>query len=518
MLFRSLGTILGFSTGLLLPLTALGQPTPDWETTVSVTSETNEGGDDMVVDAAGNTIVMGYLAVEQDFFVLKFDPLGGLLWSRTIAGSSMDNPGGLVVDDAGDVYIAGRTLSADFPTLLAYQDTLNGPSDAFVMKLDGDDGSVLFSTFFGGSRAEWAYGIALGDDGTITIAGSTDSINLETVDPIQSGLTLIDCFCDDAFVTQFSPQVDQVLFSTYLGGTYDDIANEVGVDAEGNIYFAGRTKSDDFPTHNAVQANRGGGEFDAFVARIAADRTLSYSTFLGGEDWELVQGMAIDDAGAAYVTGSTRSVLFPTTPGAFEETFVGGVSACEVPFGPDRNCYDMFVTKLNADGSYGYSTFIGGHHDDEPRNLVVDPAGRAYVIGYTYSVDFPLAAPFGTVVALRLNADGSDLDYLISHDTPGPNQGAAVAVLGDDLYITSTVGLPYDTYVAQFSDGGASGDLDGDGDVDLTDFAKFSQCFAGADNPPAPTCPRGANADLDGDGDVDLGDFAIFAQNFTGSL
>lgn len=509
--FRAMLTL---SAGMLIPLAAQAQPTLVWETTLSVTSEITEGGDDMVVDAAGNAIVMGYLAVEQDFYVLKFDPAGTLLWSRIIGGSGLDNPGGLVVDDAGDIYIAGRTLSSDFPTLLAYQAAKSGPSDAFLMKLDGDDGSTVFSTYFGGTRAEWAYGLALGDDGTITIAGSTDSINLETVNPIQSGLTLIDCFCDDAFVTQFSPQADAVLFSTYLGGTYDDIANEVGVDAAGNIYIAGRTKSDDFPIFNAVQPTRGGGEYDAFVARIAADRTLSYSTFLGGEDWELVQGAAVDDDGAIYVTGSTRSIFFPTTPGAFEEDFVGGILTCEVPFAADRNCFDMFVTKIFPDGSYDYSTFIGGHQEDEPRNIVVDPAGRAYVIGYTFSDDFPFGAPFGTVVALRLKADGSDLDYVTSHDTPGPNAGSALAVQGNDLYITASVGLPYDTYVAKFSSQGLLGDNDGDGDVDLNDYAVLEACLLGPGEGMGSGC---GSFDMDADGDVTLFDVAEFQVNFTGS-
>lgn len=508
----TLGITLSLATGVLVPSTAPFPPSLEWETIISATSETLEGGSDAVVDAGGNVIVMGYLAVEQDFYLLKFDPKGDLLWDRTIGGSGLDLPGDLVVDNAGDIYVVGRTFSADFPTLLAYQDFLNGPADAFLMKLSGSDGSTQFATYFGGTHGESGDGIALGADGTITIVGSTDSIDLETVAPVQSGLTLIECFCEDAYVTQFSRLADEVLFSTYLGGTFDDLANDVRVDSAGNIYVAGHTSSEDFLTDNAQQPAYGGGDYDAFVAKIANDHSIGFSTYLGGEDWELVQGMDIDDGGAVYVTGSTRSISFPTTPGAFEEDFVGGILACSVPFGGDHNCYDMFVTKIMDNGALGYSTFVGGGQDDEPRNIAVDAAGRAHVIGYTYSDDFPMSVPFGNVVALQLSADGSAINYVVTHSTPGANAGSGVAVQGNDLFIASSVGLPYDTYVAKFVTA-INGDGDTDGDVDLDDYAVLADCLLGPGGGIGTGC---AAFDIDADGDVTLFDVAAFASNFTG--
>jgi hypothetical protein len=504
---RSLATPLMLPGVFLIPSIATGQPQMVWENTVSVTSELIEGARDMVVDNEGNAILLGDLAVEQDFFVLKFDPSGDLLWERIIGGSGLDNASDLEVDGAGDVYIVGRSLSSDFPVLNAYH--------AFLMKLDGDDGSALFSTYFGGTRGEWGHGIALGADGTITIVGDTDSINLETVDPIQENLTLIECFCNDFFVTQFSPNADEVLFSTYLGGTYDEYAQDVSVDASGNIYIAGRTASEDFPTLNAVQPSAGGGEYDAVVAKIAPDHTLSYSTYLGGEDRELVGGIASDDSGAAYVTGSTRSVTFPTTPGAFQEQFVGGIGACEVPFGADFNCDDMYVTKLAPDGSYAYSTFIGGHTIDEPRNIAVDATGRAYVIGYTYSSDFPLDPPPGEYVALRLNAGGSDLDFLITHDCPNVNSGGAIAVQGSSVFIAAKSGtingnfVTYDTYVAKFSGPDSPGDINGDGVVDVVDFLAVLASWG-----PCPEPPDSCDADCNGDGAVNVNDFLTVLANW----
>lgn len=461
-------------TGVVLAGTAMAQPIrlrpteirkatgPDpslqWERVVSVAGQF-EGADEMVVDSQGYAVVLGYLAIEQDFYAMRFDPRGTLLWTRIIGGSGLDNAGSVAVDDAGDVYIVGRTLSADFPTLNAYQNSLHGPSDAFLMKLSAGDGSTVFSTYFGGSRAEWGFDVEIGMDGSVHVVGQTDSIDLDTADPIQGNLTLTQCFCDDAFVTQFSPQADAVIFSTYLGGAFDDQASEIELDAAGNIYIAGRTRSDDFPTLNPNQPIYGGGEFDCFAAAISPSHQLSYSTFLGGEDWDLMMGMDVDDDGNVTLTGSTQSTTFPTTPAAYQPVFVGGINACEVPFGGRHNCYDMFVTRLGPDGGYIYSTFIGGHQVDEARNVSVDARGRAHIVGYTYSNDFPLGVPISSVVALRLTADGSNLDFALTHDTPSANAGSAIAVHGGSVYIAAASGtingnqVTYDTYVARY--GGA---------------------------------------------------------------
>lgn len=502
---RTLATISLGLTAFVASVTLAG-PVLLWETTFSVTTEL-EGADELVVDAAGNSIVAGYLPIEGDFFVLKFDAAGGLLWSRIIGGQSLDWVNGLAVDDTDDIYLAGRTRSADFPIAQAFQDTMNGTSDAFMMKLDGNTGSIIFSTFFGGDRGEWAHDIAIGTDGAITIVGQTDSINLPLVDPIQDHLTLIDCFCADAFVARFSPDGATQLFGTYLGGTYDDVANEVTVDTAGNTTIAGRTESADFPTQSATQPVHGGGDWDAFVARISAAGALEYSTFLGGSETETVEGLAVDPSGNVYLAGSTRSVEYPTTPSAFQTSFVGGLLACEVPYGQDRNCPDMFVTKLGTDGSLHYSTFIGGLGTDEPRNIVVDALGRAVVVGYTHSYDFPLNAPFGTVVALRLNAIGSDLDYIISHWTPGSNAGSAVALLGNDIFIATSVGLPYDAYLARYSGPTSPADIDGDGTVGVSDFLIVLSQWG-------PCIPKGeCTADIDGSGAVDLPDLlAVLAD------
>jgi hypothetical protein len=242
---------------------------------------------------------------------------------------------------------------------------------------------------------------------------------------------------------------------------------------------------------------------------------LSYSTYLGGEDRELVGGVDSDDTGAAYVTGSTRSVSFPTTPGAFQEQFIGGINACGGgAYIPVFNCDDMYVTKLAADGSYAYSTIIGGHSIDEPRNIVVDAAGRAHVIGYTYSTDFPMDAP-PEYVAVRLNASGSDLDFFISHECPNVNSGGAIAVQGSSVFIAAKSGtinnnfVTYDTYVAKFSGQELHVDINGDGVVDVVDFLILLASWG-----PCPEPPDSCAADCNGDGEVNVIDFLAVLANW----
>jgi hypothetical protein len=147
--------------------------------------------------------------------------------------------------------------------------------------------------------------------------------------------------------------IDPVLaYSTYLGGNSADEGYGIAVDASGNAYATGFTASSDFPTTlGAFQTTYGGGT-DAFVTKLnVAGSALVYSTYLGGDNYEVGLSIAVDALGNADVTGYTQSANFPTTPGAFQTTFGGGS--------------DAFVTKLNAGGSaLVYSTYLGGSDGD----------------------------------------------------------------------------------------------------------------------------------------------------------
>ncbi len=180
----------------------------------------------------------------------------------------------------------------------------------------------------------------------------------------------------DAFVAKLSADGTELVYSTYLGGSDHDYGRSIAVDSEGCAYVTGMTESDSFPTTDEAYQEDYAGAYDAFVAKLSADGTdLVYSTYLGGSSSDYGEGIAVDSEGCAYVTGDTRSTDFPTRD-HFQESISGP--------------QDAFVAKLSADGTdLVYSTYLGGSDWDAGQDLAVDSDGCAYVIGYTWSDDFP---------------------------------------------------------------------------------------------------------------------------------
>ena len=189
----------------------------------------------------------------------------------------------------------------------------------------------------------------------------------------------------DAFVAKVNATGTALLHSTYLGGSRDDVGQGIAVDAEGNSYITGTTRSLDFPgsAGSPIQSTKGGDSesFDAFVTKVnAAGTALVYATYLGGSSQDFGFGIAVDQAGNSYVTGwtDTPGSGFPgTASSSIQSTFGGGIR-------------DAFVTKLNAAGTaIVFSTYLGGSGRDSGIGIAVDAAGNAYVTGDTLSSDFP---------------------------------------------------------------------------------------------------------------------------------
>jgi hypothetical protein len=267
-------------------------------------------------------------------FVTKLDASGSaLVYSTFLGGSGDDQARTIAVDGSGAAYVAGDTNSGDYPTTPgAFATSIDGLEDAFVTKLDASGSALVYSTFLGGSYIDTAYGIAVDGAEAAYVVGNTYSSDFPTTPGAFD--TTINSNNWDAFVTKLDASGSALVYSTYLGGTDVENTYAVAVDSAGAAYVAGLTLSSNFPTTpDAFDSTYNGGFYDAFVTKLdASGGTLVYSTFLGAHNGDVVNAIAVNSAGAAYLAGSTGSSDFPTTPGAFDTTFNAG--------------YEAFVTKL----------------------------------------------------------------------------------------------------------------------------------------------------------------------------
>lgn len=353
-----------------------------------------------------------------DVFVSKLNPDGqSLNYSTYLGGSNTEEGHDIAVDSIGAAYITGYTISSNFPTVNAYDSTINGGVSAFVTKLSPDGQSLIFSTFLGGGLQDYSYGIFVDEIGAVYIAGLTSSSDFPTInayDSTSNGNA-------DVFMTKLNPDGQSLNFSTYLGGSGTDYTYGFAVDAVGSVYVTGTTDSSDFPTINALNSTSNG-DFDIFVSKLNPDgKSLNYSTYLGGSDTETGREIAVDGMGAAYVTGYSRSSNFPTV-NAYDMTFNGNA--------------DVFVTKLNPDGqSLNYSTYLGGSNSEYGQDITVDEIGTAYITGYSLSTNFPTINAYDStfnenwdVFVTKLNPDGQALNYSTYLGGSGKDYGQGIAV------------------------------------------------------------------------------------------
>ncbi len=293
------------------------------------------------------------------------------------------------------------------------------------------DPVLTYSTFLGGGGLDGATAIAVDSAGNAYVAGWTESTDFPTKTPRQAqNLGGV-----DAFVVKLSPTGGALVYATYLGGRGDDRAFGIAVDSAGAAYICGRTGSIGFPILSAVQATLGGGR-DGWVAKLNASGTaLVYGTYFGGTGDDSANGIAIDNAGNAYVTGDTTSPNFRTL-NAFQGARQGGLDAFAAKFGPS--------------GALAYSTYLGGAGDDRGAAIAADSAGVAYVTGATDSIDFPILNAIQPVSGgsqdafiVRLGATGTFAYGTYAGGSGGtvgtPETGTGIAVDGSgNIFVTGS--------------------------------------------------------------------------------
>ena len=361
---------------------------------------------------------------------LVIDP--SLSYASYLGGNDYDIGTGIAVDSAGNIYVAGTANSLDFPTSpSAYQKELKG-SDIFITKFDPTGRTVLYSTFLGGTSTENATGVSVDSNGNVYVTGSTASSDF----PTTAGAYKRTINRGDTFVAKLNTAGSDLIFSTLLGGSGNEISYGIAADSANNVYVTGSTTSSDFPTTNgAFQTNIRGGSFEAFVTKFNATGTqLVYSSFLGGNGNDEGLGIAVDSGGNAYLTGYTYSSNFPTTTGAYQSAFNGAT-----------NLSDAFIVKVNAVGSaLTYATYLGGKANDLATGIAIDGAGNAYVAGTTIGAtnDFPtttgafqtsykgssVPGPVSDTFVTKLNPAGAALVYSTYLGGNGADQAFGIAI------------------------------------------------------------------------------------------
>jgi sugar lactone lactonase YvrE len=456
---------------------------------------------DLALDPAGNIYVTGTAGPDfpvpdpdqphteplryADAFVSKFSPDGStLLYTTFLGGRNYDWARAIAVGNDGSASIAGLTTSPDFPVQGAVQRVMGSSSDGFVTRLSADGSTIIFSTYLGGRGEDDISSIAVGPDGRIAVAGSTNSTSFPATNPPPPGL--------NGFVAQFTPNGSRLTYSLYLGGSANDGCRGIAVDRQGAVYVTGITTSVDYPTTPAAfqMARAKPPTPQVFVTKVKPDGTgLAYSTYVGLGN---ASDIAVDGEGNAYLTGIAL-YTFPATPGSFSmqyhghppsfvtklnplgsrviySTYLGGEytdEAASIAVGPDGCAYvtgsttspnfpvweavqprpgdpptqgwvhEAFVTKLSPDGSrLVYSTYLGGRSGENGAAVAVDPHGAAYVCGNTGSEDFPLAKPFQS----RLRGGGGFITRInpaplgVPADvTLAPGSGSAMQVTWRDM-------------------------------------------------------------------------------------
>jgi hypothetical protein len=403
--------------------------------------------------------------------VTKLSSAGALLYSTFLGGSSADQGYSIAVDGDDNAYITGYTLSLDFPTLNAYDNSYAGDpinsGDAYVTKLSSA-GALVYSTFLGDSGNDSGLDLAVDSDGNAYITGTTSSGDFPTLaayDSSYNGGSV------DVFVTKLS-SAGALVYSTFLGGSSGDQGYSIAADEGGNVYVTGYTQSTDFPTFNAYDSSLGGSG-DAFVTKL----------FVGSP---AIDASAQLRLGTAFATpGDTVRIPFTMT----SDTPVGGLQGLVIP---DSPAHAELIALEDSTTGLGFTATENTSNDTT--SLVVHSAASevippgSHTLAYLrYAID--PAASFGETIALSL---------------AGVEIGDSAGVALDDSTVNGQIQL------------GLRGDVNRDGRISILDVIRTARIIVGKDPLPEEGTTDFAIADMNRDGTISVNDIILQVNTILG--
>ncbi len=303
-----------------------------------------EYGYSIAIDGSGNVLVTGCTYSSgyptagtpynddpsggADIYISKFNSdLSTLIASTYIGSSDDDYAYSIVLDGSDNVFITGFTLANNYPTAgTPYDNTHNGSYDAIISKFTPDLSTLTASTYLGGSSDEWGHSIIFDASGDLLITGFTYSSDFPTAgspyDDSHNGGA-------DVFITKINSDLSTLSASTFIGGSLSEEGHCIAIDDSGNIFVSGHTRSSDYPTTGSPYDDSfNGGAKDINVSKLSSDlSTLLASTFIGGNDDENSNFLAVDNSGNIFVSGYTESSNYPTTSSSFDDSHNGGEDA-----------------------------------------------------------------------------------------------------------------------------------------------------------------------------------------------
>jgi len=364
-----------------------------------------------------------------DTFISKFDSSGEMLWSSYLGGSEDDIGVSIAIDSLDNILVTGYTSSDDFPALDGFNETIGGGRDAFLSKFNSS-GNLIWSTCFGGTGYDSPHSVAIDSSDNIIITGSTSSNDFPVLNNYQETYN----GNIDAFISKFDSS-GELIMSSFLGGSGNDIGTSVVIGTLDYIIVAGHTKSDDFPVLDGYDETFNGA-IDGFISVFDPSGGITWSTYLGGTNYDRLFSIAIDSQNNIIVSGTTSSDDFPVLNG-YQET-LNDISGN----------YDAFITKFNSVGALIWSTYFGGSRDGSQRidntgrdaatSVTIDFEDNLILTGYTRSVDFPFLNGFDEML--------NDIDDYINGLTEGSDAFISKFDSSGELIWSSYLGGSDDDY------------------------------------------------------------------------